>query len=72
MQCLTNWSRHLKLFVIIGFTSYLEALMFLIFIVEGSSLSTYALAAHISLANWTQIYFLVFLGLKQGLLTQLY
>lgn len=46
--------------------------MFLIFIVEGSSLSTYALAAHISLANWTQIYFLVFLGLKQGLLTQLY
>lgn len=72
MQCLTNWIRHLRLFVIIGFTSYLEALMFLVFIVEGSSLSTYAMAAHISLANWTQIYFVVFLGLKQGLLTQLY
>lgn len=72
MQCLTNWKRHLKLFVIIGFTSYLEALMFLLFIVLGSSLSDHDLAAHISLANWSQLFFLIYLGLKQGLLTQLY
>jgi|JI6StandDraft_1071083.scaffolds.fasta_scaffold08706_8 MATE family multidrug resistance protein len=72
MQCLTNWRRHLKLFIIIGFTSYLEALMFLLFIVLGSSLTHFDLAAHISLANWTQIFLMIFLGLKQGLLTQLY
>jgi len=72
MQCLTNLRRHLKLFVIIGLTSYLQALMFLILIVLGSSLSHLDLAAHISLANWTQIFLMIFLGLKQGLLTQLY
>lgn len=39
IQCLTNWLRHLKLFIIIGFTSYLEALMFLLFVVAGSTLT---------------------------------
>ncbi len=41
MQCLINWTRHLKRFATQGLTSYLEALMFLGLVIIGSGLKTH-------------------------------
>ena len=68
IDCIFNWKFHFKVFQKMGMTTYIEAIMFAIFSLLGSFLLKNNLRIHICFINWSQVFFVIFLGVKQGII----
>ena len=72
MECMFNWKAHFKMLQRMGMTTYIEAFMFAGFSMAGSNLEKSELIIHICFINWSQVFFVLFLGLKQGILNHIH